>query len=213
MRARLKLRGYLAKLMPYVSVPIVRGADAVDASFELLKEQVEFLTKWWGANKQATYWDEKRQQLMAKGWTPEDYTAAIRKRQQQEREHFLNAPLTDTEVAVATEALVARMDRTWTEAVQTNKKSFGSDCGAKLEKNAQGGWSFAWKQSKEGPLYVFKIAGPKIEKLVGNREYPLRGTFTKEYYDDLFKKVVAEEEIFHYDKLRDKWVPGALPPR
>lgn len=205
--ARQKLARHLSGLRPYVYVPIVQGAGAHDAPIELLKEQYEFLTTWWEAQRENTHWDKRMQRLVAKGWTPEDYAAAMRKRKEKEREARLNTPLTDDKVEAIVGALMRQTIKVWAETVESNKKTFGPDCGAKLEKIEEGTWRWTTRQSTLGPPSVETITGPKIERDKANKRYPLKATFTRRYYDDMLRKDMRREEVFRYDKLKDQWTP------
>jgi len=209
--ARRKLTTPFGQVGRYVFLPMLEGTTTHDASLSDLKQRYALVAEWWEKHKGDTYWHESLQKLVARGWSPEELSAAARRRIEAEKQARLDAPLTEEKLQAITAGLIQRMERRWAERVESNKKSFGADCGAKLEKVAEGVWKLAWKQSKPGPLIVDTITGPTLERREGSKRFPLKATFTKRYYDDLYKKVVSYDEAFYYDKLEETWARKPEP--
>jgi hypothetical protein len=155
--------------------------------------------------RKASYWHRKHQLLVAKGQSPEELVKAEEKRRKQEIQEILEAPISSKEMEDIRKRAIEKFEARNTYLVGLSLKSFGPDCGAKLERRDKSTWLFVHLLSCE-LIQKETLTGPIIKE-TRDKPYPLKAIFTSKYtYKPTHEEVTYEVAVF-YDKLRDKWLP------
>jgi hypothetical protein len=177
---------------------------AVPKSLEDKQQILDLLGKWWQQNRAGTYWHTKLQRLVAKGGSPEDLQKASVRRQQEEIQAKLNAPLKDPKLLLKELVKVFEADRL------EFQKWAGPERAEGFSEVADGLWKMRRRSSSDVPWDTVEIRGPQIEK-TENKRYPLQARFISTFIDGVTGKKRDRSDRFTYDKLQDKWFYGAPP--
>ena len=82
--------GYAGK---FICLPFFKDVQITkETPLQKKVELYEQLLKWWNANKERTYWDEKLQQLVANGFSSEEWAESEKKRKKEAWEARLDSP-------------------------------------------------------------------------------------------------------------------------
>lgn len=216
----------LYRLEKYVFIPVwPRGVALGFAPQGLRLAIYRTLSHWWQANKDKTYWNEKHDQLMAKGQSPEELQQAARKgqaRPKAEWETYLLKSFTDKDAAAAKRKVIAEFEKEYRARASATAKRLEKELGKKEEakrvafkKLAEGKWRYDFRfydgssadVRKNGVQVRQVVTGPKVER-TGNALLPLKAVFHMRTEEP--KRFSGKyARTYLYEVLNERWIETA----